>query len=461
LEDLAQLAVEEALRLGASYADIRIELYQRCRIEVSKGRIERLSCGSDAGAGVRALVRGRWGFSSTTDLTREGVKKAAEEAVRSALAMGEPKEPVELAEAKPVKARVVKLGAKRLEDTPLEEKLKITLDSDKAMTSYSPKVKSTTVLYEEAYGRKVFASSEGTLVETVGSRCYLSHTAVARENGRIQSYRTRAAAYGGLEKLLEQKPAEKARKAAERACMLLEAEAPPSGKMTVIADPEHIGVFVHEAVGHACEADAVVAGESCLAGKIGEKIGSDIVTIVDDSTLDWWGSEEYDDEGVKTARRVLIEEGALKSYMLNRESAFKLKMGPNGSARAMSFRHPPIVRMSNTYIQPGDYRFEELLEDVSYGVYVKGSRGGQVDPAVGYFQFNAQEAWLIEKGELKKLLTDVSLSGLILETLKHIDAVGRDMELSVGFCGKAGQMVPVGDGGPHVRIREAVVGGRR
>ena len=157
---------------------------------------------------------------------------------------------------------------------------------------------------------------------------------------------------------------------------------------------------------------------------------------------------------------MLIERGTLKTFITNRESAFKLGLKPNGGARAEAYNHRPLVRMTNTYIAPGDWFFDEMLEEIKYGVYVSGSRGGQVDTALGTFQFNAQYACLIENGKLTKPLLDVSLSGFTLETLKNIDAVGKDFQLvGVGFCGKNGQEVPVSDGGPHVRIRGVVVGG--
>ncbi|HDD63731.1 MAG TPA: TldD/PmbA family protein [Thermoprotei archaeon] len=253
-----------------------------------------------------------------------------------------------------------------------------------------------------------------------------------------------------------------AKRISEKAVKMLKAEPAPSGRFTVIADPDLTGVFTHEAVGHACEGDGIVAKESILTNMLGERIGSELVTIYDDSTYpNGWGSLKYDDEGVPTEKRLLIDEGILVGYINDRYTAFKLGMKPNGGARAQDYMHPPIVRMSNTYMAPGDWSFEEMVSEIKYGVYLLGSRGGQVDTAKGTFQFNAKEAYLIENGEITKPLLDVSLSGLTLETLKNIDAVGKDFKLRSGTCGKGGQGVPAGTGGPHVRIVNAVVGGRR
>jgi TldD protein len=229
----------------------------------------------------------------------------------------------------------------------------------------------------------------------------------------------------------------------------------------VIADQDLTGVFAHEACGHASEADLVSMGDSCFEGLVGKQIGNSIVTIKDDATIPGlFGSYVYDDEGVKTKTKVIIKDGVLNDYIQSRETAGKLGMTPNGGARAESFHGRPIVRMSNTFIEAGDSNFKEMLEGIKLGVYAKGTRGGQVNTAQGFFQFNAQESYLIENGEITKPLRDVSLSGRTLDILKLIDLVGDDLELGhPGLCGK-GQTVPVGDGGPHIRISKCVVGGR-
>ena len=184
------------------------------------------------------------------------------------------------------------------------------------------------------------------------------------------------------------------------------------------------------------------------------------MTLVDDATIPrGFGSFPIDDEGVPTTRKTLIRDGVLSDFILNRETAAELSMNPNGGARAQSYSSSPIVRMSNTMIGGRDLSFEELIEDIQYGVSAKGTKGGQVDTVRGSFQFSAQQAFLIEKGEITIQLRDVSLSGMTLEIMKNIDGVGKDEKLGdPGFCGK-GQMVPVGDGGPHIRIRNVVVGG--
>jgi TldD protein len=191
---------------------------------------------------------------------------------------------------------------------------------------------------------------------------------------------------------------------------------------------------------------------------MGTKIGSELVTIVDDASMDAFGYYPYDAEGVKTSKNILVNEGVFSSVLSSRETASKLGINSSGNSRS-SVGEQPIVRMSNTYLKPGDQSFEELIEGMKDGIYLKGSRGGQVDTGKGIFQFNAAESFIIKNGEIKDPLRDVSLSGSIMEILKNVEALGSDFKMGVGFCGKSGQTVPVGDGGPHVRVSRATVGG--
>ena len=232
---------------------------------------------------------------------------------------------------------------------------------------------------------------------------------------------------------------------------------PKGGSFPVILDQELAGVFVHEAVGHATEADIILEGGSCLEGKLGQQIGSTIVTVKDDPSLMQNGYYPFDDEGSVSQETVLVKEGILNSYLYSRETAGRMGGVPR-NARAQGIDRP-VVRMSNTYIANGDRKVEEIFEELGDGVYLMGSRGGQVNTAEGVFQFNAKRGYLVEKGEKTKLLRDVSLTGKILEIMKDIRAVGNDLKFNSGRCGKAGQLVPVSDGSPHLLIEKATVGG--
>jgi TldD protein len=291
-------------------------------------------------------------------------------------------------------------------------------------------------------------------------RSMVNGMVTARDGGDPVSYRMRHGGEGGLE-LIESCDLETLGSDARIAALrLLKAERSPSGKLPLIADRDLTGVYIHEALGHPCEADLVAAGDSCLDGKLGQKIGNDIVTVVDDPTLrGGYGAYPIDDEGLDTREKTLIKNGVLTDYLNHRETAHHFGLEPNAGARAQDGLHHPLVRMSNTMIMGGNFNgIDELMEDIEYGVYACGSRGGQVDTGRGSFQFAAQEAYLIENGEITTPLRDVSVSGLTLQILNDVDGLTKDAKLaSPGFCGK-GQTVPVGDGGPIMRIREALVG---
>jgi TldD protein len=250
--------------------------------------------------------------------------------------------------------------------------------------------------------------------------------------------------------------------AAEKAVKLLSAKPAPSGKFTVVLDPKLVGVFIHEALGHACEADKVLAGASVVEGKIGDSMGNSCVTVVDDPTIKGlFGSFTYDDEGIATRRRVLVQNGVLKEYLHSVETASRMNLEPNGAARAEGFMSTPIVRMSNTYLTAGKCKVNDVFEGIKHGIYACGSQYGYVLPANGQFTFKCEYGHLIENGEPKQLVRDVALSGLVLEALKNVEAVADDLVFEPGTCGKSGQSAPITTGGPHTRVAKIVVGGMR
>ena len=460
--DIADKAVKQAVQLGAEYADARAEQIHSTAIRLTNERFEQVVSGIDQGLGIRLLYKGAWGFSSTTSLETKEIRKTVENAFKTARAASRAvKEKAIVQSVKPVKKDIRVKASQPVTRTGIDKKLRLLLHLSDVARKCSPKIIGANIGYDDSAGDKATVTSDGTQILTHLSRVFTFINAVAKEGGKITSCRERVGRIGGCELFDKVNADDIFELAAKRAVGLLKAKPAPSGRFTVVADPRLAGVFAHEAVGHGCEADAVISGESILEGKLMKKVGSDIVSILDDSTVEeGWGAEKYDDEGVPTRKRLLIEKGVLKGYIHNKESAAKLGMEPNGGARAQNFSHRPIVRMSNTYIANGSYSFEEILEDIKHGVYLKASRGGEVDTAKGTFQFNAEEAYLIKNGALNAPLLDVSLSGLTLETLHSIDAVGKDLEFGAGGCGKGEQTVPVGTGSPHIRITNALVGGR-
>jgi TldD protein len=459
-EDHEQKVLDKARDLGAEYCDMRTVKSSGTSLEVKDSELKKAIVGSEEGASIRVLYNGAWAFSATNELTDSQLIATLETAYKLAkLSSTKILEKVQLAEVDVSQAEDIWSPRINPGDISIEEKYDLIRDLDKTIHKYEG-ILTVTTGYSDETSTTHFVSTEGADYLTGVTRTVAQANLIAKKDSDIIGIRTRIGGTQGYEIFKMQDPIEKGKQVAESALRILNAERPPSGRLTVVADPDLTGVFAHEALGHAVEADHVVTGESVLKDKIGKQIASDIVTIVDDPTIQGaFGSFPIDDEGVVAQKKVLIENGILTNYIHNRETAFKLGFVPNGGARAESYAARPLVRMSNTLIETGDHKFDELIEDIKSGIYAKGTRGGEVDPTKGSFQFNAQEAFLIENGEVTKPLRDVSLSGFILETMKAIDAVGDTRELGdPGFCGK-GQFIPVGDGGPHIRIRDVIVGG--
>ncbi len=460
--DQGQRALEITSELGVEYCESRIQRRKTTRIVLNHGRYKQATYGIERGLGIRVLYKNAWGFSSSTRIDSRAAIETSRRATELSRSLSPyVKEDVILSEEPSIKKDIRRKTVNPPSEIGIGEKMDLTQDLYREVIGFNPSVANAEIRYEDFEIDEVLATSEGT--ELISCRLGLSVgiDAVAKSGEKMVSCSERTGGIGGFEIADRGNLLALARSAAARSIELLDGKPAPSGRFTVVTDPKLTGVFAHEAIGHACEADAVVAEESILHGKLGSKIGSDLVTICDDSTLpNGWGSQEYDAEGVRTQKRTLVEKGILTSLIYDRRSAGKLGTNSNGGARTQSYEYPPIVRMSNTYILPGEEDFEELLEGVDHGIFLKSTRGGAVDVTRGIFQFNAEEARIIEKGKVTTPLLNVSMSGLILETLSNVSGVSDNFELSIGTCGKSGQSVPVGDGGPFLRIRNVVVGGR-
>jgi TldD protein len=447
--------IQRTLKAGAEYCDLRYESVVGTALEMKERELRNVIPGRNSGAILRALVNGSWGIISFNE--ESTLRNAPDIAVRFAKASGVGN--TSLAESDPIRDRIIWKPKTDPEDISLEEKYSLVKDVNSRVMDIDG-IQGITSGYSDSTILKRLITSEGTEVEYQMCIGHIQSRIIAKKESRILGYRTRVGATGGFEIFAMDDPVEKALDGAKSVLDILSARSSPSGRMTVVTDNDLTGVFAHEAIGHATEGDLIVSGESILKGRIGEVVASECVSLIDDPTIPGgFGSYPIDDEGLRSQRKTLISEGVLTDYILNRQTARELGMTPNGGARAQSYSSQPLVRMSNTMIEGGDMSFEELIEDIDHGVYAKGTRGGQVDTVQGSFQFSAQQAYLIEKGEVTIQLRDVSLSGMTLEIMRNIDGVGKDAKLGdPGFCGK-GQMVPVGDGGPHIRIRNAIVGG--
>ncbi len=437
--------------MAPEFYDIRTLRGSRTRIVLDNGKLEEINQAPFQGAAVRALLGGAWGFVTTDSVTDLGEDIALAKRIARKI---DRHELLTLARAAPGRSIVVPVK-KDPKDISLEEKVVLLREIEDAAKVKG--VSSTQAVYSEMDFTMHYSSSEGLDLEAKTTRMGFVISAVAHRNGLYQTDGEGRSGVGGLELFEREDPIALARSVGETAVALLDAKAPKGGTYPVLLDQELAGVFVHEAIGHATEGDIILEGDSCLEGKLGQKIGSELVTVKDDPSLMNNGYYPFDDEGSRGQETVLVENGILKSYLNSRETAARLGGVPR-NARAEGLDRP-VVRMSNTYIANGDWKLEEIMSELGDGVYLAGSRGGQVSTGEGVFQFNAKRGYLVENGERTQLLRDVSLSGKILETLLHVRAVGNDLKFNSGRCGKAGQLVPVSDGSPHLLVAEATVGG--
>lgn len=435
------------------YADIRVKNSLNNSIILKDGKIDNVDTGINYAIGIRVLQNGAWGSAFTSEI--EKVEEAAQNATTIANQL---KSDVQLTQTNP-QEDIVKSRAKiKIEDITIEDKIETMKELHKI--SQMDNIQSTNISLSESQSSDLIISSEGTNILSDNNRTVLSMNAVASNGEVMQIGHKSLGGVQGFEIINNADLESFATGISEKALSLLNAQTPPSGDFPVILDPELAGVFIHEALGHASEADIILQNDSILKDKLGQKIGSELVTVIDDASIETgFGYYPYDVEGTKSEKTTLVENGVFKSVLSSRETASKVGDGESSGNARSSVNNKPLVRMSNTYIKPGDSSFEELIEDLPNGIYLKGSRGGQVDTGKGIFQFNAVEAYNIENGELGTHLRDVSLSGTTLDILNNITGVGSDFNLSVGFCGKDGQTVPVGDGGPHIRVNRATVGG--
>ena len=455
LTNLINVAVA---RFGAEYAETRAQTLHKTMLTLKEGRVEAARQGIENGVALRVLVNGSWGFASVGSLNDEVLTTAISDACRMAkTASSSRKKPIKLAQAKTTQDRVRAKPEKNPREIPIEDKVKNALAINKTTLNCDKRVRSCTIDYLDLTGTNHFANSEGTLIEQDKLYVWSRVTASAISKGVFTFSREEIGSTEGYELFDKITPEKIGTVVARRAVEQLEAKPPRGGPSAVVLGPDVVGVFVHEAFGHLAEADLALSG-GLLANTIGKKIASEVVTFYDDGTIDGaFGSYKYDDEGVQTQKTLLIKDGVVVGLMHNRETAQKFNTDPTGNARAEDFRVEPIIRMRNTFMSPKDHSFEELIEDVQSGYYFKSFRGGQAN-LDGTFQVGIQEAYEIVNGEIGEPVRNASISGNTLETLFKVDAVGKDFELSSGRCGK-GQTAFISDGGPHIRVKEVLVGG--
>ncbi len=465
MEDLVELALD----YGSGKADYIEARYQKnvgTEIIMKNGVVEGASLIGDSGIGIRVLVNGGMGFGSTNILTKDSIRDTVDKAISLAKSSSKMrKEKIEFSEEDFTKIAYEVQTEKDFRDLDIEEKMEYLKLMEENVLSSGVNVPMRFLEYGDLLEEKIFVNSEGAMIKSKIPRVSVMYNLVVYENGRTEQAPFVQYAYSsGLEEIDHAKPWEKAVedvKALKN--LILHGKNPPEGKIDVVISPEVSGIAVHESVGHPYESDRIFGREAAQAGEsfvkpgmLGERIGSEVVNVIEDPTLPKsYGFYLYDDEGVKARPRYLIKDGIINEFLLNREYAKKLNLKSNAAARAINYNREPIVRMANTYLAPGDYNFEELVEDVKRGVYIKSFNEWNIDDRRFQQRYIGREAYLIEKGEIKDPVNRPIIEITTRALWSSVDAVGKDVEFYPGTCGKGEPMqgVPVWMGGAHARLR--------
>lgn len=442
------------------HADIFLEHTVTEELLLEDGVVKKAARTVSQGAGVRAQADVRTGYAYTDELSIHRLAAAARQA--HAIARDSARSGIV-----PVAGAGVPHDLYPVRESPVEAELgrKVGLlrEVDRLARALDPRVRQVIVSLWSEEQRVLLATSRGEQVGDVRPLTRLNITVVVEADGRRES-----GVFGGggrvaFDHFLEgERWAAYARQAVRQALVKLEARPAPAGTMTVVLGPGWPGILLHEAVGHGLEGDFNRKGVSAFSGRLGARVASELVTVVDDGTLPGRrGSLNVDDEGTPTGRTVLIERGVLVGYLQDRLNARLMGMRPTGNGRRESFQHPPLPRMTNTFMLAGEDDPEEIIRSVARGLYAVSFAGGQVDITSGKFVFSASEAYLIEGGRVTAPVKGATLIGSGPEVLTRVSRVGRDLRLDegIGTCGKDGQSVPVGVGLPTIRVDGLTVGG--
>lgn len=450
-----------ALGRKADYADLYFEYRKNEGISLEEGLVKNCSQSTANGVGVRVLAEAKTGYAYTDDITIENLELAArtaqyiaqDRASQLPISVGQPRS--ESHDLYPIKVSV--------NDISLDKKVALLYEIDKFARDLDQRVKNVFVSLASEYKVVLITSSQGLTVGDIQPLTRLNVTCIAEESGNRQ-----VGSFGGggrveFEFFIDGKDYQRyAREAVRQAILNLSAHDAPAGTMDVVLGPGWPGILLHEAIGHGLEGDFNRKKTSAFSDRIGQRVASELCTVVDDGTIpSRRGSINVDDEGTPTNRTVLIEDGILKGYLQDRLNASLMKMPLTGNGRRESYAHIPMPRMTNTFMLAGESQPEDILRSVKNGLYAVSFGGGQVDITSGKFVFSASEAYLIEDGKVTRPVKGATLIGNGPDVLTRVSMVGSDLKLDegVGTCGKDGQSVPVGVGLPTIRIDGLTVGG--
>lgn len=457
-KEFIEQVINTALDSSADFAEVFIEDKMQTSIMMQSNTVEQAVNTKTYGVGIR-IARGYhsvYGYTNSKNnddiltLAKDLSKSFAGDRVKETITLGEVKEGSQH-------------SISRMPDTvDMKEKVAIVKRANAAAREYSEEIKQVSISFVDYVQNVWIASSEDIYVHDQRVRTRLGIHSVASDGKEMQSGFNGPGAHYGFEFFDTFSVEEAAKEASRIAVTMLHAEECPSGNMPVVIDNGFGGVIFHEACGHSLEATSVAKNASVFSGKKGEEIANPIVTAIDDGTIEnAWGSANFDDEGRKQIRRVLIKDGKLTSYMIDHLNGLRMNEKSTGSGRRESYRYAPTSRMSNTYIDNGDSTFDEIIQATEYGLYAKKMGGGSVNPSTGDFNFAVMEGYMIRDGKIAEPVKGATLIGTGKNALKKIDMVGNNLLRAQGMCGSASGSIPTDVGQPTLRISSITVGGRK
>ena len=449
--------LQAAVATGADYAEIFGEHTLNHAINMIANKVDTIADSVVAGVGIRVYKGLRSVMASTVDTSREGLLRCAKQAAE-ALGEGTAQIDIVLRERLYGDIHPVRIAPCSVPNT---EKVEILKAGYFAAKEYDNCITQVTGTLLDVDHNILVANTEGVYAQDRQIRTRMAISAVAEKNGETQTGGYRPGARKGMELFREIDPKDVGIRAAKQAVTMVSAGYCPAGVMPVAIDNGFGGVIFHEACGHSLEATSVAYGRSQFAGKLGQQIANEKVTAIDDGTIpNAWGSVNFDDEGTPAQKNVLIENGVLKSYMIDKMGGRRMGMAATGNARRQSYAYTPTSRMTNTYIAPGQDKNEDIIASMEYGLYAKDMGGGSVNPVTGEFNFSVNEGYMVRNGKICEPVRGASLVGKGSEILMNIDMVGTDLDMGQGMCGSSSGSVPTNVGQPLIRVSAITVGGR-
>ena len=454
------------------YWDIRAAVSEGTTLDFTDQKSTEISSYDMTNCGIRTFINGGWGFSVLKDINKDSIRSSFLKSMKLAkLTQSLLKNEFKIIERDPIEKNF-KIDSKvSLSDVNIEDKIKLVKTHEKIAANSSKLITNTRTIYMDGVSNYIFINSFGSKIKQNLSYLRLLNMVYSQKAGVTQRSVNSVGGLGGFEIVSTEKAENLSEKTAQESIKLLDAKSPIGGQFSIIADPKLAGTLIHEALGHACEADLVLSKESILKEKMNKEIALPNINVIDDPSMgqgkklglpyEIFGSYFIDDEGIPSQKTTIIENGVLKNFLHNLETSSRMDLLPNGHGRASSSSARPQVRMGFTYIEPKDWNVEELIQETKNGILCEDFLYGYTNPTTGNFQFKCKFSYKIENGEKKELMRDVALSGMILEVLKKISAVGDKNTFghSSGICGKGGQSVRVCDGGPYIRVDDITVGG--